>query len=99
MAKRQYEATGDLKRFSYLRDDAVRFETEQNVDGLVEYCKEARERVTSTHNRDMVPVAEIPMAVYERAVREGWADDKQAWRKWLSDPDNKVFRVWTGRHR
>lgn len=99
MAKRLYEADGDLRRSSYLRDDAVRFETEQNVDGLIEHCKEARERVPNSYGRDMVPLAEIPMAVYERAVREGWANDQQAWRKWLSDPDNKVFRIWTGRHR
>jgi hypothetical protein len=45
----------------------------------------------------MVPVAEIPLLVFERAHREGWLHDKAAWRKWLNDPVNKVFRVTDGR--
>lgn len=94
-----YEAVGSVRRSVATRDETVRFTTEQNVDGLIEHCKAASERVPHTHGRDLVPVAEIPMAVYERAIQEGWANDPKAWRKWLSDPDNKVFRIWRGKHR
>jgi hypothetical protein len=42
-------------------------------------------------------VAEIPMVIYQKAVREGWAEDKKKFKEWLNDPDNKMFRSWKGR--
>ena len=42
-------------------------------------------------------VAEVPMVIYQQAIREGWANDKKKWKKWLNDPDNKLFRIWQGR--
>lgn len=99
MAEKTYEAVGGLRRSVLERDDAVRFQADQNVDGVIEHCKAMRERVPNTHGRDLVPVAEIPLAIYEKAVHEGWHNDPAAWRRWLSDPDNKPFRIWTGRHR
>jgi hypothetical protein len=28
---------------------------------------------------------------------EGWAKDQKAWKKWLNNPDNKLFRTWKGK--
>jgi hypothetical protein len=38
----------------------------------------------------------VPMTVVETAMREGWFNDKAAWRRWLNDRDNRAFRVWGG---
>jgi hypothetical protein len=37
------------------------------------------------------------MVVYQRAVREGWAQDSAQWKKWLNHSDNKPFRTWKGK--
>ena len=42
-------------------------------------------------------IAEVPMVVYQKAVREGWDRDRAAWKKWLNNPDNNVFRTWQGK--
>ena len=42
-------------------------------------------------------VAEIPMVIYQKMVREGSINDKKALKKWLNDPDNKMFRTWKGK--
>ena len=42
-------------------------------------------------------VAEVPQVIWEKAVQEGWSKDKDAWKKWLNDPANKVFRTWPGK--
>ena len=47
--------------------------------------------------KDFRHVAEVPMVVYQKACREGWAKDTKKWREWLNHSDNKVFRTWKGR--
>ena len=42
-------------------------------------------------------VAEIPMVIYQKMVREGSIHDKNALKKWLNNPDNKMFRTWKGK--
>lgn len=41
--------------------------------------------------------AEIPYHAWNRARREGWINDRKAWKRWANDPDNKAFRIWPGR--
>lgn len=77
--------------------------TQLDVEPILDHVKERREveadlRLAGRNgNRNMIPVAEIPMHVYERAFREGWHDDPAAWRRFLSDPDNQALRITTGR--
>jgi hypothetical protein len=47
--------------------------------------------------KDFRHVAEVPLVVYQQACREGWASDMKAWKKWLNNSDNKVFRTWQGK--
>jgi hypothetical protein len=37
------------------------------------------------------------MVIYQKAVREGWDRYRAAWKKWLNNPDNNVFRTWQGK--
>lgn len=41
--------------------------------------------------------AYIPRHVLNRAYREGWFNDEEAWKKWANDPNNKHLRTWKGR--
>jgi hypothetical protein len=42
-------------------------------------------------------IAEVPMVIWQKALREGWSKDRAKWKQWLNDPDNKVFRTWQGK--
>ena len=42
-------------------------------------------------------VAEIPMVIYNKMLREGSIRDKSHLKRWLNNPDNKMFRVWQGK--
>jgi len=44
----------------------------------------------------MARVASIPLNVYYDLKRRGIADDPKAMKKWLNDPDNRVFRTREG---
>jgi len=71
------------------------FHTTQDVTPVIEYCKNIAENVKP--GKDLRHVAEVPLVVYQRACREGWANDMSAWRRWLNKSDNKVFRTWQGK--
>jgi hypothetical protein len=42
-------------------------------------------------------IAEVPMVIWQKALREGWSQDRAKWKEWLNNPDNKVFRTWQGK--
>ena len=39
----------------------------------------------------------IPKHVLDMSFREGWFNDKDKWKQWANDPDNRAFRTWPGR--
>ena len=45
----------------------------------------------------MQKVASIPLGVYQDLVNKGITKDKNAFRKWLNDSENQVFRTRPGR--
>ena len=67
------------------------------VIDTVSTLREAHSVIGHRKSSQMVPVAEIPMIIYEQAMREGWQDDQEKWRLWLNDPQNKVFRITDGK--
>tara|TARA_Y100000992_G_scaffold277054_1_gene221660 strand:+ start:234 stop:527 length:294 start_codon:yes stop_codon:yes gene_type:complete len=75
-------------------DERGIFYTEQDVSNIIKYTKHLGEQTPSKEFRH---VAEIPMVIYEKACLEGWANDKDAWKKWLNNPENKPFRSWQGK--
>ena len=46
--------------------------------------------------KDYRHAAVIPMHVMDKAFREGWFNDRKAWKKWANDPSNRAFRTWPG---
>jgi hypothetical protein len=74
-------------------------ETRENIDMVQAQVDRLREIRASKEGRlkDMRHIAEIPMSIVEKAMREGWLNDRAAWKKFLNDPDNKGLRVQGGR--
>jgi len=70
-------------------------ETQQDVSAIAE--KNKREfNDTPDRYRDVNKVASIPLNVYYDLKRRGIADDPVAFKKWLNDRDNRVFRTRAG---
>jgi hypothetical protein len=47
--------------------------------------------------KDFRHVAVVPPDVWDRALRDGWANDQKAWNKWANDGSNAYLRTWKGR--
>ena len=85
--------TGSTSEF-ITEDDKIIYHTKQDIQPVIEHCKTLAE---NKPGKDFRHVAEVPMVIYQKAMREGWVKDKAKWKKWLNDPDNKVFRTWQGK--
>jgi hypothetical protein len=81
-----------------LDDKTIGYESVQDATDIVEVNK-AFMADTDEHARygDMGRVAQIPTVVWFELVRKGIAQDEVALRKWLNDPDNRLFRTRPGR--
>ena len=82
-----------------LSDGALTVENAQEVDGIIE---ETKARYNTYDERapwtgDMHLVAQIPMVTMMELHRRGIVDDPKAFKKWLNDRDNRVFRTRPGR--
>jgi hypothetical protein len=69
-------------------------ETVDDVEPIIERAKMLSEQ---TPGKDFRHVACIPPHVFDQACREGWQNDRERWKKWANDPDNRVFRTWPGK--
>tara|TARA_R100000963_G_scaffold33830_1_gene26475 strand:+ start:454 stop:747 length:294 start_codon:yes stop_codon:yes gene_type:complete len=88
------DLTKTLKSEFITQDDKTIYHTAQNVRPVIEHARALRELEPGKTFRH---AAEIPKVIWNKALREGWHNDKKAWKRWLNDPDNKAFRVWQGR--
>lgn len=77
-------------------DDKVIYHTTQNLEPIIDHVKKLRDN-TLKPGKDLRHVAEVPMVIWQKAMREGWSKDSTKWKKWLNNPDNKVFRTWQGK--
>jgi len=90
--------TGQRQTWHYdATDDSVTVATEQDVTAIVEANKAAAASAPSRYGGEMHRVASIPMSVYWELKEKGILRDQKALRKWLNDPDNRVFRTRFGR--
>ena len=83
-----------IKSIFATEDDKVVYQTKQDIQPTLDYVKQLSEH---TQGKDFRHVAEVPMVIYQKALREGWAQDSAQWKKWLNHSDNKPFRTWKGK--
>lgn len=99
MRKVIYDSTGTAIRVLHARPEDpygdFAIETIEDVEPIIDEVKELSENHRS--RGDMKHVARVPLNEVERAMREGWFNDPQQWRKWCNDGQNRDFRVWKGR--
>lgn len=59
---------------------------------------EAAKRLSEMNpSKEFRHAAFIPPHVLNQAFREGSFNDREWWKKWANDPDNKMFRTWPGK--
>ena len=91
-----YSGANGVQRVMHPVDhDSFVVETVLDLDPILDSVKRDQENFKSNSTNKVL--ARIPMTIYEQALREGWADDDDAWKKWLNDHQNAPFRVWRGR--
>lgn len=80
-------------------DGSVTVQTVQDTTALAEANKQQFNQFDerSNWNGDMHRVASIPLSVYYDLKRKGILDDQVAMKKWLNDPENRVFRTRPGK--
>jgi hypothetical protein len=95
-----YDPVMKIKRvFHYDEvEDAFHIETLQDVTGIAEHAKtlNAQKDERASWKGDMHLVASIPMTVYAELEAKGITRDEKAFKKWLNDRDNRVFRTRPG---
>lgn len=95
MAGEIYDRFGTVVRRVHVEQDGTfHLSTEQDLESVVEENKRLRENQTGKENFRLA--ARIPVHVAEKAFREGWFHDDNAWKKWLNDGENRDFRVYEG---
>jgi len=91
-----YDANGQvMTSVTVEEDNQMVIQTQQDARPIIEANKNQRD--WHKPSGDMKLAGRVPMTVYNKALREGWANDPSAWKKYLNDPDHKAFRVWEGR--
>lgn len=82
--------------------DQATIETQTDVTELVDrnqYEHRLHDGTRSRWKGDFHRVASIPMPIYEELRSKGMlpTQDEPAFRRWMNDPDNVVFRTRPGR--
>lgn len=86
-----------ITRYWHVKDNGEYvIETVQKVD--VDEANTRARNATDKRTKwgEMARVASIPLSVYYDLKRQGIVDDQKAFKKWLNDPDNRVFRTREG---
>lgn len=79
-------------------DGDFKLVTQQAIDPILEDNQENRkERDRNTRWKDINHVASIPLNIFWELKEKGIADDEKAMKKWLNEPENRVFRTREGR--
>lgn len=85
---------------TWMRYNAVTDEVEILEEWLNEVpltqARQERELAESRFSGEFKPLCVIPWSEQSRALREGWADDDGAWRRWMNDIDHRYLRITSG---
>jgi hypothetical protein len=77
----------------------------QDTEAVIETVEAARENLKDigvgkamSRGAAMMPIAEIPMIAWNKAVQLGEQNDPDYWRRWLKQPENAPFKIYAGTH-
>jgi len=99
MEKRIFDSdplTGITKYWHVKSNGEFVVETTQDISSAVEYNKRNYNERPGKFG-ELAKVASIPLSVYYDLKRKGIADDPVAFKKWMNDSNNGVFRTRSGR--
>jgi hypothetical protein len=71
-------------------------DVDPNLDALIDLNKTLYNEELNQRG-DMRRIASVPMTVYQDLVKQGITRDPKAFKQWLNDRDNLVFRTQPGR--
>jgi len=99
--KRLFSHNPELGITRWFHDDGLgncTIESVQNVDPLVELNHFAQKEQTKLHRwGEGKIVATIPLSIYLKLKAEGKDKDQAFMRRWLNDPDNRMYRRFLGK--
>lgn len=78
-------------------ENSVVVETKADYSSLLEQNRTEYNANEGERWGDMKKVASIPLDLYWDLKKRGIIDDKQKFRAWLNDPENRYFRTFPGR--
>lgn len=93
------QAIGQMQKMHFHEDGGLTIETIQDITDIAEDNKRAYNAYDerSSWRGDMHKVASIPLGVYYDLKAKGILDDPVAMKRWLNDPENRVFRTRPGK--
>lgn len=99
MSSRQIllSAVGCFREYQIIdeeRPNDLLIKTYDDAQPLVDKAKVLSEE---TPGKDFRHAMIIPMSMLDKAMREGWLNDKAAWKKVANDSSNAHLRTWKGR--
>lgn len=80
MSKKLLSSHADVRKYTHIRDGMM--ETRQDAEPIVEFVKN---RAQLPDDKDFKFLGEIPLTTFGQALREGWAEDDKAWRRWFRE--------------
>ena len=80
--------------------DGLSIHVAQDVTDIIEANKEQAKIRPDFLKRSAarLEVARFPTVLYFDLIRRlgPWKHNQEAWKRWLNDPDNRLFRTWEG---
>lgn len=70
---------------------ATAVDVQKVKDDLLPIIKSESE--SAKRDRDFYPVRVIPQHVMDRAFKEGWFNDRAAWKRWANSDEGKTFGI------
>lgn len=89
MSKQILTAFADVRKYTRIHDGKI-METRQDVEPILEFVKM---RAELPDDKDFKFLGEMPLATFGEALRDGWADDDKAYRKWF-EANPKFSAKW-----
>ena len=79
-------------------DGNVVIQRVQDVQDIVDVAQRRfNDQKASTPYGEFAKVASIPLSILEQLRRDGTLADPERFKKWLNDPDNRMFRTRPGK--